>query len=387
MSLTPFSSAASLRPLSVFDRLFARLAKFDAVRALLALNIVAAWLLRNFLLKRWTSLWWTIIGQGAPKLALGDERKRIAKFKLLEDESVGKHRYITLKSGIKLHAVEAGALNAPLLILLHGYPQNWYIWHKIIPPLARHLRVVAPDMRGYGGSDKPELVQDYHADHLTTDVKELAEALQVEAGKSKNENFILGGHDWGAVVCWDFASRYPTLLSRLIIINVPPPWTLLENMTFRQLRKSWYIVWFQFPGLADAALSANDAAGLVEHFLRHTKGVPESELDVYRVGMAEEGRATAAINFYRANITPTTQSTRSGPPPSFPPTLILWGDQDYFLDTETCLWGIERGIPELQVEILKGVGHFVPDEEPERVVEVVERFLVPGEGVGSGVAA
>ncbi|KAJ3334977.1 Epoxide hydrolase 3 [Gonapodya sp. JEL0774] len=127
---------------------------------------------------------------------MGEERKRAAKFKLLEDETAGKHRYATLKSGIKIHYVEAGKKEDPLLILLHGFPQNWYIWSRIIPPLARKYRVIAPDMRGYGGSDKPKDVKQYTLDYLTRDVKELAELLQTQASKGAQEKFILGGHDW-----------------------------------------------------------------------------------------------------------------------------------------------------------------------------------------------
>ncbi|KAJ3341602.1 Epoxide hydrolase 4 [Gonapodya sp. JEL0774] len=311
----------------------------------------------------------------SPKdLLMSEERKRAAEFRLLEDETVGKHRYIPIKAGLKLHIVEAGDKKSPLMILLHGFPQNWTIWRPVMPTLSRTHRVVALDMRGYGGSDAPKDVAAYNLNHLTADVKELAEILQVEVGNDKDTKFVLGGHDWGALVVWDFAPRYQHVLSRMIIVNVPPPTAFERNMTLRQMIKSWYVVWFQFPGVADKALTANDAIG-IENLVKDIRNITQEDADVYRYAMTREGRMTAAIDFYRANLNGGVGQLFPRPPKLDVTTLVVWGENDVALDMQTCLYGIEDYVPNVTVEILKGVGHFVPDEEPAKLAELVEKFL------------
>jgi pimeloyl-ACP methyl ester carboxylesterase len=147
-------------------------------------------------------------------------------------------------SEVHLHYVEAG--EGPLVVLLHGFPDFWYGWRHQIPAIARAgFRVVAPDLRGYNLSSRPEGIQAYALRRLAGDVRELiAERGETEAN--------LAGHDWGANVAWAVAAWHPESVRRLAILNVPHPRRMSEGLrTLHQLRRSWYIFFFQLPRLPE----------------------------------------------------------------------------------------------------------------------------------------
>ena len=144
-------------------------------------------------------------------------------------------------NGIKLHYIEQG--KGELVVLLHGFPEFWYGWRNQIPVLAKQYRVVAPDMRGYNLSDKPENVSDYKIETLAKDIAELIKALG-------EERAIVVGHDWGAAVAWAVAALHPEVVKKLAILNVPHPNEMkraFEGFNLAQWMKSWYIFFFQLP--------------------------------------------------------------------------------------------------------------------------------------------
>ncbi len=155
-------------------------------------------------------------------------------------------------NGVRLHVVQHGPVDGPLVILLHGFPEFWYGWRKQIPALAAAgYRVWAPDQRGYNLSDKPTGIDAYTLDQLVADVIGLIDA----AGCDK---VYLVGHDWGAAVAWWMALKYPQRVIKLVVSNVPHP--IVMNRTVRrnfdQLRKSWYIFFFQIPWLPERLIRA-----------------------------------------------------------------------------------------------------------------------------------
>src|SRR5579875_4028836 len=151
-------------------------------------------------------------------------------------------------SEVRLHYVEAG--EGPLVVLLHGFPDFWYGWRHQIPALARAgFRVVAPDLRGYNLSSRPEGVQAYTVRRLAADVRELI----AERGESQAD---IAGHDWGAIVAWALAAWHPDAVRRLAILNVPHPRRMAEGLrTWRQLRRSWYTIFFQLPLIPERKLA------------------------------------------------------------------------------------------------------------------------------------
>lgn len=279
------------------------------------------------------------------------------------------HGYVE-NGGVRLHYVEAGA--GPLVVLLHGFPEFWYGWRNQIPALAQAgYRVVAPDQRGYNLSDKPEAVDAYRIEHLSGDVACLIEAL----GEQKA---VVVGHDWGAGVAWDFAMRYPDRLEKLVIMNVPHPGRLFEGLrTPRQLRKSWYMFFFQLPWLPEAAIRAGNWRALREVFRRdpaRTGAFTEADIEQYVQAVSRPGAITAMINWYRAafRVRPSRYQARLTPIQA--PVMVIWGEKDRYLGAELAEPD-QRLVPRLRMERFPGASHWVQHDEPERVNALLLDFL------------
>ena len=158
---------------------------------------------------------------------------------------------------VSLHYVEAG--DGPLIVLLHGFPEFWFGWRLQIAPLAAAgFRVVAPDLRGYNLSSRPDGVEAYTADRLAEDIVGLIRERGAESAR-------LVGHDWGGTVAWTMAMNNPEVVDRLAILNAAHPRRLQQGLHHpNQLRKSWYFFFFAIPGLPEEVVSARNW-----HFFRH----------------------------------------------------------------------------------------------------------------------
>ena len=156
------------------------------------------------------------------------------------------HDFLRLQN-VTLHIAKAGPETGPLIIFLHGFPENWYEWNKQLKFFSHHgYFSIAFDQRGYNLSSKPSNVHDYRIDMLASDVIKVANYF-------KRKKFILVGHDWGANVAWWTALRYSNRISKLVIINVPHP-VVMKKMLFsypKQFFNSWYIFFLQIPLLAE----------------------------------------------------------------------------------------------------------------------------------------
>ena len=208
------------------------------------------------------------------------------------------HHTTITTNGIKLHVVQAGPEDGPLVILLHGFPEFWYGWRNQIDYLAgKGYRVWVPDQRGYNLSDKPAGIEAYNQPVIADDVAGLIEA-------SGREKIYLVGHDWGAAIAWWTAMKYPDKLEKLVIMNVPHPIVSAKTIgkDWRQTRKSWYIFFFQLSWLPEALLSMNNCNNLVRSMSRAMKpGVfTAADWDEYRKAWSQPGACTAMVNWYRA---------------------------------------------------------------------------------------
>src|SRR5713101_6804773 len=198
---------------------------------------------------------------------------------------------------VRLHYAECGG-GDDLVILLHGFPEFWYSWRHQLPVLGERYHVVAPDMRGYNLSEKPPRVEDYRIEFLVADVLGLIKHF----GKSQA---AIVAHDWGAGVAWAVAQRHPEVVSKLAALQVPMPAAWRANMTFAQLRRSWYMFFFQLPRLPELWMKANDFQRVVEMY-RTTSTCPEAfgddDVEVYKEALRQPGALTASLNYYRANV-------------------------------------------------------------------------------------
>ena len=236
------------------------------------------------------------------------------------------HSYIET-NGIRLHVVQAGPKSGTPVVLLHGFPENWRCWIRQLPALVdAGCRVIVPDQRGYNLSDKPKGVKAYSVYTLVEDVIGLIDALDYE-------KVNLVGHDWGAAVSWVLANKYPERLHHLGILNVPHPAVMKRFLQrdLEQLRRSWYVFFFQLPWLPEAGMRANDWRGAVRALRGSGKihTFTDEDIEKYKEAWSQPGAITAMINWYRAVI-------RYQPPiPKDPrirvPTLMMWGTKDFAL--------------------------------------------------------
>jgi pimeloyl-ACP methyl ester carboxylesterase len=276
-------------------------------------------------------------------------------------------------NGLGLHVASCGDGNR-LALLLHGFPECWYSWRLQMPLLAElGYRVWAPDLRGYGTSDRPPRMQDYAIEKLLDDVAGLIDA-------SGCERALLVGHDWGAVIAWYFAMRRPEMLERLVIMNVPHPVPFEKALrTWKQLRRSWYASFFQLPRLPEAAMRAGNYRAIREAFVSSAidkSRFPDEVVRVYRDAAAQPGALTAMLNYYRAIVRGGggERQRKLGFPVIDVPTLMLWGVEDVALTIETT-HGTEECVSDLTLRYLPGVSHWVQQEAPETVNAMLSAWL------------
>ena len=277
------------------------------------------------------------------------------------------HAYVDV-NGVRLHYAKAG--RGPLMLFLHGFPEFWYEWKNQLDEFGRDHTAVAPDMRGYNLSSKPDDLAAYAVPTLVEDVRALADRLR---GGAK---FTLVAHDWGGAIAWVFAAQHPDLLDRLVIINAPHPTVFGRELRDNpaQQQASQYMLMFRSPA-AEATLSANNYAALV-----NAVGVNGEDKDRYIEAWAQPGALTGGLNYYRAaQIGPPRPG--DGPPDltSQPlmvrvPTLVIWGEKDTALLTGN-LDGLDKYVPDLTVRRIPDATHWVVREKSPEVNRVIREYL------------
>ena len=275
----------------------------------------------------------------------------------------------------ELHAA-GDASSDRLALLLHGFPEHAFSWRHQLPLFARlGYRVWAPNQRGYGKSSKPKGVASYRIDELVADVAALIDA----SGKPR---VTLVGHDWGGLVAWELALQRVRPLERLVILNVPHPVRFREELASNpaQRRRSRYAAFFQLPWLPEWAFRRNRAALVGEAFRGMAvdkSRFPDEVLAVYRENALQPGAMTAMLNWYRANgrhFGALGQPATAAHPIIETPTLLIWGEEDSALGKELT-FGTERHVKDLTVRYLPRVSHWVQQEAPEAVNEILESWL------------
>lgn len=273
-------------------------------------------------------------------------------------------------NGLKFEVAEAGKGDR-LALCLHGFPELHYSWRHQMPLLAQlGYRVWAPNMRGYGGTTRPPRKQDYRLETLAADV-----AALIDASGAKDVTLL--GHDWGAIIAWYFAIRQLRPLSRLVIMNVPHPMCARRELKkWRQLRKSWYMFFFQIPGLPERMLGRDNAAPIARIFRDSAVNkdrFTREEAEPYRAAAARPGALTAMLNYYRA-LFQTRDALQIGDGMVHVPTLVIWGEQDVAIDIHV-LDGMEQYVPELTLRRFPDASHWVQQDIPDEVNAVLREWL------------
>lgn len=306
-------------------------------------------------------------------------------------------------NGIRLRAVVEG--NGPLVILLHGWPQCWYLWrHQIDPLVEAGFQVAVPDQRGYGGSDKPAEIEAYNIIELTSDVVGIADALG-------HKQFIVVGHDWGAPVAWHTALLHPERVKAVAGLSVPYTRWKAKTLTQQEFfgDNFWYMVYFQKSGVAEAEFETDirkslrmiyySGSGDLPSGFRMGKkpasakfldGLPdperlpawltEEDLDYY-VEQYQQSGFRGPINWYRnidrnVELTPQLDSLETGRIQQ--PAFFLAGTKDPVLkfgggDT---VERMNKWMVDLRGKVMiEGAGHWVQIERPKEVTEALLGFL------------
>ncbi|HYG30345.1 MAG TPA: alpha/beta hydrolase [Allosphingosinicella sp.] len=287
---------------------------------------------------------------------------------------------IDLSTGVTLNVRHGGPEGAAAILFLHGFPESHRTWRNQLDDLSRDYYVVAPDQRGFAGSDRPEGVERYETGRIVQDALALMDALGIE-------NFTLAGHDWGGAVAWTAALQHPVRVRRLVIVNAPHPLVFQKSLIEDEAQRaaSQYISFFRSPA-AEAAIAAMGLETFLEKvLLTHSDPtkLPAEERQHYLDDWQQPGALTAMLNWYRASAleVPSPGEDASAPlwthapfPKLAMPTLVVWGLKDPAL-LPVQLEGLPDLVADLRVVTSQTAGHFIPWEEPGTVTAAIRDFL------------
>ncbi|WNG23475.1 alpha/beta fold hydrolase [Cystobacter fuscus] len=274
--------------------------------------------------------------------------------------------------GLRMQALEAGPAQGPLVLLLHGFPELSESWREVMGPLAEAgFRVVAPDMRGYGDTERPET--GYDLDTLGMDVVHLARHL------SPGRPVHLVGHDWGGIIAFHVAAHHPEVVDRLAVVNAPHPALLVRELTKpAQMLRSWYAFFFQLPWLPERLLSAGGGAQVSRMLRRQMvdeSRVPPGKLAEYEAHFSRPEAVRPPITYYRELFrflfTPGGRRRLLATPRARAPLMLIWGERDPALRT-TFTQGLEPYFEQRPiVRRLPEEGHTLPLEAPDKVASLL----------------
>ncbi len=286
-----------------------------------------------------------------------------------------------MATGITMNVALAGRADAPPVIFLHGFPESHRTWRALAPLLANDLRLIMPDLRGYGATDKPQDVADYATDTLLADLFALADALGID-------RFALVGHDWGGAIAWAAAIRGDPRITRLAIINSPHPYIFQKSLIDHadQRAASQYITAFRTAGMEAAIARMGYETFFEKSFSNHVTlaAIPMEERAAYIADWSQPGAMTAMLNWYRASHLIVPPPGVGLPLPDWVlraiprikvPVRIIWGLDDKAL-LPVQLENIGEVGDDVELFPLPGVGHFAPWQAPDQVAAALRPFLL-----------
>ncbi|HEX5184784.1 MAG TPA: alpha/beta hydrolase [Allosphingosinicella sp.] len=289
-------------------------------------------------------------------------------------------RRIALSTGVALNACIGGPTDGEPILFLHGFPESHRTWRHQLRDLSRDFFVVAPDQRGFAGSDRPEGVDQYRTDRIVADAVALADALGLRS-------FTLAGHDWGGAAAWLTALTHPDRVKRLVIVNAPHPLIFQKSLIEDEGQRaaSQYISAFRSPAMEAGIRAMGLETFLEKGLLAHADAAklePE-ERQAYLDDWSQPGALTAMLNWYRASNIEVPAIGEDAAPPlwthaPFPhlamPTLLIWGLGDKAL-LPVQLEGLRGLVDDLRIVTSASAGHFITWEEPETVTSAIRDFI------------
>jgi pimeloyl-ACP methyl ester carboxylesterase len=273
------------------------------------------------------------------------------------------HRFVDA-GGLRMHVAEAGG--GEPIVMLHGWPQHWYLWRGVIPVLAPHARVICPDLRGFGWTDVPRA--GYSPETMAGDVLALVDALGLERVR-------LVGHDWGGWIGFLLCLDHPHRITRFVALGVVPPWPSRDPRTLLHVWRIAYQIHLSLPYVGRLAVER----GVARLALRRGGPLREDEVEAFARRLTGD-RARATESLYRNFLlrdAPAVAAGRYAGRPLEVPTLLILGQRDPIIPARLAREQAARA-DALDVEIVPGAGHLIVDERPELVSDRVLRFLAHG---------
>ena len=278
---------------------------------------------------------------------------------------------VTVTDRVRIHYRRMGA--GPGMVLLHGYPQTGHMWRKVMPALAERFTVVAPDLRGYGDSDRPATGYDKRT--MAADVAEVVRALGLGP-------VVLVGHDRGARVAHRFALDHPSLLTHLVLLDIAPTYDVFLSTDHVSARARWHWFFHQVPDLPEAL-----TAGREDIYLRfmykawayNPAAIEEEAVQEYVRCFRQPGAMRAGFEDYRAAATLDLEHDRADRERKIAvPTLVLWGaGRSPQAGDMLGVWKGRCASP-VAGHAVSGSGHFIPEEEPQAVIDAIVTFVAAG---------
>ncbi|XP_056108518.1 epoxide hydrolase 3 [Rhinichthys klamathensis goyatoka] len=273
----------------------------------------------------------------------------------LQDPALGHHAYLKGRSsGLRFHYVTKGDPRKPLMLFLHGFPENWYSWRYQMNEFSRNYHTVALDLRGCGDSDAPDRLEEYSLETLLYDIRDTIDELG-------HTRCILVGHDWGGMLAWHFALERPDMVQLLIVMNAPHPASWLDAVLRRpsQLLRSGHLV---------RGLFCGTNVGIKNKASRLT----ESQLEGYLYRLSQPGGLTAPLNYFRSLLSNTLYKHQD----VGVPCMLIWGEADNIL-VEGMSGGTRpyvRG--PVVIHTIPECSHWVQQDQPEIVNKLIWDFVL-----------
>lgn len=275
---------------------------------------------------------------------------------------------VRVRDGVRIHYRRMG--KGPGMVLLHGFPQTGHMWRKVLPALAERFTVVAPDLRGYGGSDRPAVGYDKRS--MAADIAEVIQTLGIGP-------VVLVGHDRGARVAHRFALDHPSVLTHLVLLDIAPTYDIFEQMDQRSARTRWHWLFHLVPDLPEALV-----AGREEIYLRwcyrawalNPAAIDEEAIQEYVRCFRQPGAMRAAFEDYRAGATVDLEHDEADRHKKIAvPTLVLWGAGGRPPQAADMLGVWKPRCERVEGYGIPDCGHFIPEEQPAALIDAILKFV------------
>ncbi|XP_065090943.1 epoxide hydrolase 3-like [Ochlerotatus camptorhynchus] len=300
-----------------------------------------------------------------PHLDRWATKDRSISLAVLHDPAFGRHKYVEV-NGIQLHYVENGDPEKPLMLFLHGFPEFWFSWRHQMKEFSRDYRVVALDLRGYGGSEAPNKRSAYQLDLLVEDVRSFVKALGYE-------KVILVGHDWGAIIGFQFVLKHMAMIDRYIMMGAPSldVTRRLLATSWQQFRMSWYAFFFMLPRLPEFYIWSKDFRYIDQNMGAY---LTKLELEAYKYTFSSARALTRAIDYYRENFSFLQKEEKLPVIERYCPGLYLMAEHDQFISMHSGQL-LMKSIPHLRCRVIPASGHYIQQEDPQLVNKMIRDFL------------